>query len=49
MTGALCGVFAGSEGIPSNLLAVLENQGKGRTYIAELADKLHQTAVRLGY
>jgi poly(ADP-ribose) glycohydrolase ARH3 len=42
MTGALCGAFAGSEAIPGNLLAVLEEQGKGRTYMMELADRLHQ-------
>lgn len=41
MTGALCGAFAGCQAIPGNLLSVLEDQGKGRTFLAALADRLH--------
>jgi poly(ADP-ribose) glycohydrolase ARH3 len=40
MTGALCGALLGIEAIPRNSLALLEDQGKGKTYITTLADRL---------
>jgi poly(ADP-ribose) glycohydrolase ARH3 len=42
MTGAIAGAFLGVAAIPSHLLNMLEDQVKGRTYIAGLADKLHE-------
>lgn len=41
MTGALVGARLGIEAIPSHLLDALEDRGKGRRYIAGLADRLH--------
>jgi poly(ADP-ribose) glycohydrolase ARH3 len=41
MTGALSGAFLGVKAIPGHLLQMLEDQGKGRTYIAALSDKLY--------
>lgn len=42
MTGALSGAFLGQQAIPSTLLARLEDepQGKGRSYLTNLADQL---------
>jgi poly(ADP-ribose) glycohydrolase ARH3 len=44
MTGALSGAFLGSKAIPTPLLARLEDdpQGKGRSYVGELAERLLQ-------
>jgi poly(ADP-ribose) glycohydrolase ARH3 len=42
MAGAISGARLGIEAIPSHLVESLEDDGKGKTYIAELADKLYQ-------
>jgi poly(ADP-ribose) glycohydrolase ARH3 len=42
MTGAMAGAYVGVTAIPSHLLSMLEDQVKGRTYIAGLADELHE-------
>jgi poly(ADP-ribose) glycohydrolase ARH3 len=41
MTGAISAAFLGVNAIPDRLLQILEDQGKGRTYISILADRLH--------
>ena len=41
MTAALAGAYLGVGAIPHHLLEMLEDQAKGRTYIADLADKLY--------
>jgi poly(ADP-ribose) glycohydrolase ARH3 len=41
MTGAISGAFLGCDAIPAHLLEILENDSKGRDYITELADRLH--------
>jgi poly(ADP-ribose) glycohydrolase ARH3 len=41
MTGAISGAFLGVAGIPSHLIGILEDQVKGRSYIAGLADQLY--------
>jgi len=45
MTGALVGAFLGETAIPSEWLAALEDEpdGKGRSYIRDLADQLFST------
>lgn len=43
MAGALSGAHLGLEAIPRPLLDKLEDQGKGRTYIGQLAARLHET------
>ena len=40
MTGAVSGAFHGKEGIPSKWIRDLENEGKGRDYIEQLAIEL---------
>ncbi|BBM83989.1 ADP-ribosylglycohydrolase family protein [Candidatus Uabimicrobium amorphum] len=40
MAGSISGAFLGVEAIPQNLLDALENEGKGRDYITELAEKM---------
>jgi poly(ADP-ribose) glycohydrolase ARH3 len=40
MAGALSGAFLGWQAIPPRLLDLLEDGGKGRTYLTELADRL---------
>ena len=45
MAGALSGALHGAGAIPPHLLAMLENQAKGRDYIRQLASDLH-TAYR---
>jgi poly(ADP-ribose) glycohydrolase ARH3 len=42
MTGALSGAFLGADAIPAHLVALLEDETKGRTYLESLATKLHQ-------
>lgn len=42
MAGAISGARLGQEAIPSVWLDALEDNGHGRTYIEELAKKLHQ-------
>ena len=42
MAGAISGARVGIKAIPPHLVESLENGAKGRTYIAELADELHQ-------
>jgi poly(ADP-ribose) glycohydrolase ARH3 len=42
MTGALAGAYLGVAAIPTHLINILEDKVKGRTYIAGLADKLHE-------
>jgi poly(ADP-ribose) glycohydrolase ARH3 len=42
MAGALAGAHLGIEGIPAPLLAQLEDGDKGRTWIEELARRLHR-------
>ena len=42
MAGAISGARLGIEAIPTNLIESLEDSAKGRTYISELADKLHK-------
>lgn len=45
MAGAIAGAFLGSDAIPAHLLDILENDTKGRDYIMELADRLHDRCV----
>ncbi len=42
MAGAISGARLGIHGIPTHLIDALENQGMGRSYLAELAEKLHR-------
>ncbi len=42
MAGAISGARLGISGIPAHLIESLEEQQKGRSYLAELAKKLHQ-------
>lgn len=42
MAGAISGARLGISGIPSHLLSSVENNQKGRDYIANLADQLYQ-------
>ncbi len=42
MTGAIAGAHLGIEAIPPHLLARLEEQNKGRSYIENLARRLHE-------
>ncbi|HKI36032.1 MAG TPA: ADP-ribosylglycohydrolase family protein [Gemmataceae bacterium] len=42
MAGALSGAHLGVHAIPAELLRRLEDDEKGRTYIADLAERLHQ-------
>jgi len=42
MGGALAGAFGGVAAIPERLLAMLEDQGKGRSYIRQLATRLRE-------
>lgn len=46
MTGALSGAYLGVRAIPDALLDFMEDQGKGRTYIRELATSLHAACSR---
>ncbi len=41
MAGALSGAYLGLSAVPKHLVAQLEDTVKGRSYILELADKLH--------
>jgi poly(ADP-ribose) glycohydrolase ARH3 len=41
MSGALSGAYLGIDAIPAALLRRLEDDEKGRTYIADLAERLH--------
>jgi poly(ADP-ribose) glycohydrolase ARH3 len=41
MTGAIAGAFHGVESIPVEWLDALENEGKGRDYIRQLAEALY--------
>jgi hypothetical protein len=41
MAGALSGAHLGAKALPPGLLEKLEEQGKGRRYIEELATRLH--------
>jgi poly(ADP-ribose) glycohydrolase ARH3 len=43
MAGALSGAHLGAYAIPEGLLRRLEDDGKGRSYIADLAQRLHQS------
>jgi poly(ADP-ribose) glycohydrolase ARH3 len=45
MTGAVSGAFRGIRAIPQHLLDGLEDQGKGKTYLLELARKLHRVTL----
>ena len=42
MAGAISGARLGIDAIPRHLVESLEDNTKGRTYISDLADKLHQ-------
>ena len=42
MAGAISGATMGISGIPTHLIDALEDQGKGRQYLAELAEGLHR-------
>ena len=44
MAGALCGAFGGIQAIPSDRIAELEEDGKGRSYITHLAETLYERA-----
>ncbi len=46
MAGALSGAYLGVEGIPSHLLNLLEDEEKGRSYLAGLAEKLSSMVKR---
>jgi len=46
MAGALSGAHLGVGAIPVNLLELLEDEVKGRTYIRSLAEQLHGSYVR---
>ena len=46
MAGAISGARLGIKAIPSHLIESLEDKTKGRTYIMDLANKLHQTYER---
>jgi poly(ADP-ribose) glycohydrolase ARH3 len=41
MAGALCGAYLGVQGLPSRLIDLLESSPKGRDYLVQLADSLH--------
>jgi poly(ADP-ribose) glycohydrolase ARH3 len=41
MTGALCGAFGGLAAVPAGLVEMIENQGKGRDHIRQLAERLY--------
>ncbi len=43
MAGALSGAYLGADAIPAGLLRRLEDDVKGRSYIADLAERLHQS------
>jgi poly(ADP-ribose) glycohydrolase ARH3 len=43
MSGALAGAYLGAEAIPAGLLSRLEDDVKGRSYLAYLAEQLHQS------
>ncbi len=43
MAGAISGARLGIAGIPANLVESLEDNPKGRAYIRQLAEKLHET------
>ena len=43
MAGALSGAYLGVDAIPAELLRRLEDDVKGRTYLAYLAEQLHQS------
>jgi poly(ADP-ribose) glycohydrolase ARH3 len=43
MSGALSGAYLGADAIPAGLLSRLEDDVKGRTYLAYLAEQLHQS------
>ncbi len=42
MAGAISGAYLGTAGLPSRLLNMLEDGPRGRTYLAQLAEKLSQ-------
>jgi hypothetical protein len=42
MAGALSGARLGVAALPERLLGLLEDHGKGRTYIDALAERLHE-------
>jgi poly(ADP-ribose) glycohydrolase ARH3 len=42
MTGALSGAFLGWQAIPAHWLASLEDEGKGRSYLLALAERLYE-------
>ena len=44
MAGALSGAYLGASGVPARLVAMLEATPKGRTYIIDLATRLHHAA-----
>jgi poly(ADP-ribose) glycohydrolase ARH3 len=46
MGGAISGAYLGVHGLPPRLVDLLETSPKGRTYITELAKKLHQRYAR---
>ncbi len=49
MAGALAGAHLGADAIPAHILRRLEDDAKGRTYIADLAELLHVShATRAG-
>jgi poly(ADP-ribose) glycohydrolase ARH3 len=43
MAGALAGAHLGIHAVPDGLLRQLEDEGKGRTFLADLAERLHQS------
>lgn len=49
MTGALSGAFLGVKAIPDRLVRILEDLGKGRTYIMDLADRLCSVYEKAAY
>ena len=44
MGGALAGAYLGIDAVPAHLLALLEDEVKGRSYITKLAKELHDRA-----
>jgi poly(ADP-ribose) glycohydrolase ARH3 len=47
MTGAIAGAYHGVQGIPSEWLDPLENEGKGRDYVLRLASALYERHLAL--
>lgn len=48
MAGALSGAYLGASGVPARLVAMLEATPKGRTYIIDLATRLHHAVSTRG-